>query len=70
WLANHLGIEKSQTMGFGDSMNDESMIRLLEYGVCMANGNEQIKQIADYVTEKTNDESGVADFILKNVNLN
>ena len=56
-------------MGFGDSMNDESMIRLLEYGVCMANGNEQIKQIADYVTEKTNDESGVADFILKNVNL-
>ncbi|MBR2106998.1 MAG: HAD hydrolase family protein, partial [Treponema sp.] len=39
-------------------------------GVCMANGNEQIKQIADYVTEKTNDESGVADFILKNVNLN
>ena len=69
WLANHLGIEKSQTMGFGDSMNDESMIRLLEYGVCMANGNEQIKQIADYVTEKTNDESGVADFILKNVNL-
>lgn len=70
WLANHLGIEKRQTMGFGDSMNDESMIRLLEYGVCMANGNEQIKQIADYVTEKTNDESGVADFILKNVNLN
>ena len=70
WLTNHLGIEKSQTMGFGDSMNDESMIRLLEYGVCMANGNEQIKQIADYVTEKTNDESGVADFILKNVNLN
>ena len=70
WLANHLEIEKSQTMGFGDSMNDESMIRLLEYGVCMANGNEQIKQIADYVTEKTNDESGVADFILKNVNLN
>lgn len=69
WLAKHLGIEKSQTMGFGDSMNDESMIRLLEYGVCMANGNEQIKQIADYVTEKTNDESGVADFILKNVNL-
>ena len=54
-------------MGFGDSMNDESMIRLLEYGVCMANGLEQIKQIADFVTEKDNNNSGVGDFLEKNI---
>lgn len=67
WLANHIGLDPKTTMGFGDSMNDESMIKLCGYGVAMKNGLDYIKQIADFVTEKTNDQSGVADFLRKRV---
>lgn len=67
WLASFLGIDKKTTMAFGDSMNDESMIEKCGYGVAMANGNPYIKKIADFVTDKTNNEDGVADFIEKYV---
>lgn len=67
WLAEHIGIPVETTMGFGDSWNDESMLRMCGYGVCMKNGADGVKQIADYVTDKTNDESGVADFIQKHL---
>lgn len=67
WLAEHIGIGVDSTMGFGDSMNDESMIRLCKYGVCMQNGLDYIKSIADFVTVKTNDYNGVGHFIRENV---
>ncbi|MBR6192868.1 MAG: HAD family phosphatase [Treponema sp.] len=67
FLADHLGISRKETIGFGDSMNDEDMIRECGYGVAMCNGFEEIKDIADFVTEKTNDENGVGDFLKKYV---
>jgi Cof subfamily protein (haloacid dehalogenase superfamily) len=63
WLAEELGIPKEKTMAFGDSMNDESMIRMVQYSVAMVNGLDYIKNIATYVTEKTNNEDGIADFL-------
>lgn len=67
FLAGKLGISMDQTMGFGDSMNDESMIRMCGNGVAMCNGLDYIKEIADYVTEEDNNHSGVGDFIEKYV---
>ena len=67
FLADHLGITRKETIGFGDSMNDEDMIRECGYGVAMCNGFEEIKELADFVTEKTNDENGVGDFLKKYV---
>lgn len=66
-LASILGISEDKTMCFGDSMNDENMIRLCGYGVAMANGLDYIKDIATFVTEKDNHNSGVGDFIEKYV---
>lgn len=63
FLAKKLNIPVEQTMAFGDSMNDESMIRKMHYSVAMKNGLEYIQKIARFVTRKTNDECGVADFI-------
>lgn len=63
WLAEHIGIPQSSTMAFGDSMNDESMLRMCGYGVCMKNGLEEMKKIARFTTEKSNNESGIADFL-------
>lgn len=67
WLSHYIGIDEKTTMAFGDSMNDESMIRKCGYGIAMKNGNEEIKKIAAFVTDKTNNEDGVADFIEKHV---
>ena len=63
WLADRLGISQEQTMAFGDSMNDESMIRLAGHGVAMKNGRAEIRAIAQYVTDYTNNEDGVARYI-------
>lgn len=67
WLAEHIGISADSTMAFGDSMNDESMIRMCGYGVAMCNGLQAIKDIADFVTEKSNNENGIAHFLKKYV---
>lgn len=58
-LADYLGFEHSQTMACGDGENDFSMIRQAGIGVVMANGEEKLKEIADFVT-LSNDEDGVA----------
>ena len=50
-------------MAFGDSMNDESMILKAEHGVAMANALEHIKNVANYVTLKDNNNDGIADFL-------
>jgi Cof subfamily protein (haloacid dehalogenase superfamily) len=63
--AGFLGIKREEVMAFGDSMNDEAMIRWAGMGVAMANGDERIKNIADLITEKTNDDDGAAEVIEK-----
>ena len=67
WLADHIGIAPVNTIGFGDSMNDESMIRLCGHGVAMCNGLDYIKEIADHITDLDNNHSGVGDFVRKHV---
>ena len=63
WLANELNIPMSQTMGFGDSMNDESLIRMTGHGVAMSNGLDAIINIADFVTEYNNNNDGIGHFL-------
>ena len=62
-VAGLLGVERDEVMAIGDSMNDEAMIRWAGTGVAMANGDEHIKNFADLVTERTNDDDGVAEII-------
>lgn len=58
-----LGIPSSRVMAFGDSMNDESMIRYAFHGVAMKNARPEIQKIARHITDKTNDDDGLADFL-------
>jgi len=64
-IAEILGVSAGEVMAIGDSMNDEAMIRWAGVGVAMANGNDHIKNIADLVTDSTNDDDGVAEVIEK-----
>jgi Cof subfamily protein (haloacid dehalogenase superfamily) len=64
-VAEILEVKRDEVLAIGDSMNDEAMIRWAGTGVAMINGDERIRDIADYVTERTNDDDGVADVIEK-----
>lgn len=63
-LARHYGCDISETIGIGDSWNDQEMIRMAGLGVAMGNAIDSLKQIADYVTY-TNNEDGVKHVIDK-----
>ena len=64
-LANLLGYDISDTIAIGDEQNDISMILKAGLGVCMINGLDSIKEIADYVTTDDNNMGGVAEVIEK-----
>jgi len=63
-LCRRLGITEEEIMACGDSPNDEAMLKASGLPVAMANGKEQIKSIAAYITG-SNDEDGVAQAIKK-----
>jgi len=58
-LSRRLGLDISQTMAFGDDVNDISMLRAAGIGVAMGNASEAAKAAADEIT-LSNDENGVA----------
>lgn len=55
----HFGFKLEETMAFGDGGNDISMLRHAAIGVAMGNANEDVKEVADYVTASV-DEDGIA----------
>lgn len=59
WLGNKLGISMKEMMVFGDSGNDLAMIREAGLGVAMANAENEVLEVADYIT-KSNEEDGIA----------
>ena len=58
-LSKYLNIDLSDTVVFGDGMNDIEMIKTGGLSVAMENAADELKELADVVT-KTNNEAGVA----------
>lgn len=54
----HYGITREQTMAFGDGGNDMTMLKYAGIGVAMGNANDDVKAVADYVTDDV-DHAGV-----------
>ncbi len=52
-------------MSFGDGENDLELIKMSAHGVAMKNGVDYIKQHAQHITDLTNEEGGVGDFLNK-----
>ncbi len=59
FIEEYLGIPHENTIAMGDSANDLDMIEYAAIGVAMGNGEESLKNAADYVTAPIS-ESGVA----------
>ena len=57
-IAEHLGINISETMAFGDGGNDLTMLRAAGVGVAMGNALDEVKAHADYITSSV-DEDGI-----------
>lgn len=58
-LAEYLGLERSQTVAFGDGLNDLSMIEAAGMGIVMENGDVRVKAVADHIVPDC-DADGVA----------
>ncbi|MCE3203038.1 Cof-type HAD-IIB family hydrolase [Paenibacillus sonchi] len=59
-----LGLEMSQVVAVGDSLNDLAAIQQSGFGVAMGNAQEVVKQEADAVVA-TNNDDGIAEVIQK-----
>ena len=58
FVSDRLGLDKSEIIAMGDNYNDIEMIKYAGMGVAMGNAPDEIKAIADYVTD-TNNNDGV-----------
>ena len=64
-LLEILEISREEMVCCGDGFNDVSMIQFAGLGVAMANAQEKVKDVADYITVNDNDHDGVAEVIEK-----
>lgn len=62
-IAQVYGIKQKDIMAFGDEDNDYEMIQYAGHGVVMKNGIDALKHISNDITEKTNDEDGLAHYL-------
>ena len=51
-FCEHFNIDVSETMAFGDGGNDISMLKFVKIGVAMGNAGDNVKEVADFVTEE------------------
>lgn len=59
-----IGYSRENLIACGDSYNDMTMIGYAGLGVCMKNGEKDVKRIADVIAE-SNDDDGVAKIVEK-----
>jgi Predicted hydrolases of the HAD superfamily len=49
-LLEELNMKDKPVYAFGDGANDIPMIEFADYGIAMANGIDEVKDIATYIT--------------------
>ncbi len=64
-ITSYYNLPLSNTIAFGDGLNDIQMIELAEVGVAMKNGNRVLRELASDVTDYTNAEGGVGRYLNK-----
>lgn len=66
-LCKHFGVNLENCVAFGDEANDIQMLEKVGMGVCMKNGCDAAKAVANVVSEYTNDESALGHFLMDHV---
>lgn len=65
YLTQILNMPIDATVAVGDEQNDIAMLKAAHIGVAMKNGIQELKDIADYVTENDNNHDAIAEVIEK-----
>jgi Cof subfamily protein (haloacid dehalogenase superfamily) len=56
FVSERMGLIPAEIVAMGDNYNDIEMIRFAGMGVAMGNAPDDIKELADYVTDTNNDD--------------
>ena len=64
----YLDYSLENTTVFGDSINDIKMFKLAGTAVAVSNALDEVKEVADIVLTKSNDEHAVAHYLDKTIN--
>lgn len=64
-VLDYFNISRSEAIAFGDGGNDIDMLEYVGLGIAMGNGEERLKQKADFITKKAS-EGGIS-YALKNL---
>ncbi len=64
-LCKYLDIDIEDTIAIGDNFNDLKMIDKAGIGIAVRNALDEIKDVADYITQSNNNENAVAEVIEK-----
>ncbi|KAA8432830.1 HAD family phosphatase [Weissella paramesenteroides] len=62
-LGEKLGIKRDEIMAIGDNNNDLKMIKAAGLGISVANGITAVKEMADIVTTRTNNQGAIAEVL-------
>ena len=62
-IADYYNIQRKDILAFGDEANDYEMIQYAGHGVVMKNGIDKLKHVSDDITNYTNDENGLAQYL-------
>ena len=49
FLANHIGVQREQTLAIGDHSNDITLLRWAGLGICMGDGHPEAQAAADHI---------------------
>ena len=63
FLRDYYGFSKEETLAVGDYVNDFELLEEAGVAVAIANALDELKQKADYVTDLSNEEGGVAQLL-------
>ena len=62
-MARYYDIPMSDVVAFGDGGNDMTMLNIAGTGVAMSNANASVKAVANVITEDSNVDNGVVNFL-------
>lgn len=65
---DYLNIKRENTIAFGDEDNDHEMIQFVNTGVAMGNAINDLKEIADDITD-SNNEDGIGKYLARYFNI-
>ena len=67
YFCNNNDIPLESVIAFGDMTNDNELLETAGLGVCLCNGNNETKKIANDITEYDNNHDGIGHYLMKHI---